>query len=86
GFACVGVVECDLVPGQAADAVEEVGGGLPCLGGAVGTAFAGVSAVSVLGVCRVGGDDRAGQADAVQQGPGAGISLLLSVAWRRAGM
>lgn len=47
------------------------------LGDVVGTVLAEVGAVSVLGVQRVGGDDGAGQVDAVQQGPEGGDLVAL---------
>lgn len=67
------VVERDLPPGQAADAVEQAGVVGLDLGDVVGTALAEAGAVGVLGVQGVGADDRAGQVDAVQQGLEGGL-------------
>lgn len=62
------VVERDLAPGQVADSVEQAGMVGLDLGDVVGATGADVAAVGVLGMQRIGGDDRAGQVDAVQQG------------------
>ncbi|RRQ86195.1 hypothetical protein CQW44_14885 [Streptomyces griseofuscus] len=80
----VAVVERDLAPGQTADEVEGAGMVGIDLGDAVGTALAEVGAVGVLGVQGVGGDDRAGQVDAVERGAEGGELVALSSTWRGA--
>lgn len=80
----VAVVERDLAPGQTADKVEGAGMVGIDLGDVVGTALAEVGAVGVLGVQGVGGDDRAGQVDAVERGPEGGELIALSATWRGA--
>jgi hypothetical protein len=77
GPGAVVVVERDLAPWQAADPVEQAGVVGLDLGDVLGTALAGVGTVSVLGMQRVGGDDRAGQIDAVQQRPEGGDLVAL---------
>lgn len=62
------VVEGDLLPGQAADPVEQCGVVGLDLGDVVGAAGTEVGAVGVLSVQGIGGDHGAGEIDAVQQG------------------
>jgi hypothetical protein len=68
GVAALVVVEGDLLPGRAADAVEQCGVVGLDLGDAVGAAGTEVGAVGVLSVQGIGGDHGAGESDAVQQG------------------
>ncbi|MBA9050439.1 hypothetical protein BJ996_007170 [Streptomyces phaeogriseichromatogenes] len=84
GPGAVAVVERDLAPGQTADAVEGAGMVGIVLGDVVGTALSEVGAVGVLGVQGVGGDDRAGQVDAVERGPEGADLVALSATWRGA--